>query len=467
MSNKILCGGCGKVYPLWIAADAKPTNCSECGTQVEQRQVQPQPLVPESSIVTEPVAPVSTNDINFQSIFFNTAIIGTAFLLIVAVIWVGTRMFVSESPTVATNSNTPAHAEPSSNVETTAEGNKAGEPAERTPDKEDPRVTSLPSDGENSPANKTSITDVFDEKSLGRSVGLVKTAMAHTDENLTKYYQFLWIPVPVDEISDIYDEETQEYLEDTFPVIQNKQLIPGGSTGTCFLITSNGFAITNHHVVDDYLAASSQRQVYKELEDRYDDDVSISPKLFVYLDGKHHSAEVVYDSNQYDFAILKIAAISNYPFFRLSSADSVHRLTQVTVLGFPGSSREASNREEYLQDQKNKESGDPRNWFKDSDLVYVATRGEVSKVSERGGDGLIVQHTATIDSGNSGGPLVTNEGVVLGINTWQATRVKADGFVQGVGMNLSLSMHSLFAEIAEQNPDINVLWVDSLPKPND
>jgi hypothetical protein len=40
MSNEILCGGCGKVYPLWIAVNAKPANCGECGTQVEQRHVE-------------------------------------------------------------------------------------------------------------------------------------------------------------------------------------------------------------------------------------------------------------------------------------------------------------------------------------------------------------------------------------------------------------------------------------------
>jgi len=40
MSNKISCDSCGKVYPLWIAADAKPANCSDCGTQIEQLQVE-------------------------------------------------------------------------------------------------------------------------------------------------------------------------------------------------------------------------------------------------------------------------------------------------------------------------------------------------------------------------------------------------------------------------------------------
>jgi formylglycine-generating enzyme required for sulfatase activity len=115
LSNKILCGGCGKIYPLWIAANAAPATCDECGTQIEQRHVQPQ--AQESPISTVDVAPESTNDVNFTLVFFNTAIIGLAVLLIIAVIWLGTRMFVSETPPVATNHNPPSQAGPSSTGE--------------------------------------------------------------------------------------------------------------------------------------------------------------------------------------------------------------------------------------------------------------------------------------------------------------------------------------------------------------
>ena len=49
MSNEVLCGGCGKVHPLWIAVNAKPANCSECGTQVEQRHVEQHEVQPQLS----------------------------------------------------------------------------------------------------------------------------------------------------------------------------------------------------------------------------------------------------------------------------------------------------------------------------------------------------------------------------------------------------------------------------------
>ena len=47
MSNEVLCGGCGKVHPLWIGVNAKPANCSECGTQVEQRHVEQHEVQPQ------------------------------------------------------------------------------------------------------------------------------------------------------------------------------------------------------------------------------------------------------------------------------------------------------------------------------------------------------------------------------------------------------------------------------------
>jgi S1-C subfamily serine protease len=432
MSNRILCGGCGKVYPLWIAANAKPANCSECGTQVEQLQVQPQvPVPPIDAYVT----PVPKNDVDFTMIFFNTAIIGIAFLLICSVIWIGTRMFDSDTPTVATNPKPPAQAV----VE------KAAADVARTP-------------------GKGSIIDVFDEKEVAQCIGLVTAGMVHADQNETKHKKFFWLPLSDDEMDERYSEERKEYFTDTYPSLVGKQLVPTGGTGTCFLVTSDGFAVTNLHVVADYLQAKSNRRAYKELEDLYDDNVSISPQLHVYLNGTHHMASVVYSSTKYDLAILEIDSISDSPYFRLTSTEDIPRLTKVTVLGYPGSARESFTDEEIAQDRKADKSTDPRTWFKDADLVYVATRGEVSKVTPRGSDGLVVQHTAIIDGGNSGGPLVTDDGIVVGINTWKATKV-VEGFVQGAGMNLSLSIHSVFDEITEDNAQINVQWVDSLPKP--
>ena len=52
---------------------------------------------------------------------------------------------------------------------------------------------------------------------------------------------------------------------------------------------------------------------------------------------------------------------------------------------------------------------------------YQVTRGFVSnerfELDDAGGPDLYIQHTAPIDPGSSGGPLMTPEGKVLGVNT--------------------------------------------------
>jgi len=52
---------------------------------------------------------------------------------------------------------------------------------------------------------------------------------------------------------------------------------------------------------------------------------------------------------------------------------------------------------------------------------YQVTRGFVSnerfELDDEGGEELYIQHTAPIDSGSSGGPLMTPDGKVLGVNT--------------------------------------------------
>jgi serine protease Do len=56
-------------------------------------------------------------------------------------------------------------------------------------------------------------------------------------------------------------------------------------------------------------------------------------------------------------------------------------------------------------------------WFQRRDFEYVRTDGTVSRVvSEEQGRSWL-QHTAAVNPGNSGGPLVAENGTVVGINT--------------------------------------------------
>jgi S1-C subfamily serine protease len=210
--------------------------------------------------------------------------------------------------------------------------------------------------------------------------------------------------------------------------------------------------------VEDFVIAKSQTALYKELAG--ENFKAIRLELYVYLDSVPHVAELIYVSDQYDLAILKINDISDQPFFRIAKTNIIPRQTVVTSLGFPGTSRRSISWEEVQQDQRNDQSGDPRKWYKDNDLQYVATGGEVSKVGNREGLGTVVQHTATIDRGNSGGPLICDDGTVIGINTWGLSGLSEDGVVEGTAVNLSLSIYSVMSEIKRNN--IKVSWVEEL-----
>ena len=61
--------------------------------------------------------------------------------------------------------------------------------------------------------------------------------------------------------------------------------------------------------------------------------------------------------------------------------------------------------------------------FRDRDFIYDVTEGAVSKIfTEDGGGRQWIQHKADINPGSSGGPLVTNDCVVVAVNTQYSKR---------------------------------------------
>jgi serine protease Do len=111
-------------------------------------------------------------------------------------------------------------------------------------------------------------------------------------------------------------------------------------------------------------------------------------------------AEVAYVDDRYDLAVLSLAAFEGEGAARTLThgfdlADAVaHDQDLVVASGYPGIDGRPS---------------------------YQVTRGFVSnerfELDDDGGEELYIQHTAPIDPGSSGGPLMTPDGKVLGVNT--------------------------------------------------
>lgn len=159
------------------------------------------------------------------------------------------------------------------------------------------------------------------------------------------------------------------------------------ASGSGFVISSDGYLITNHHVIED----ADKIQVF-------------------FSDGQQATAEIKGADDSTDIVVLKVYA-NNLKALSFTNSDHLQAGQIAVAIGNP------------------------------LGLQYSVTAGVVSALGRtlRAKNGRliddVIQTDAALNPGNSGGPLVNSAGHVIGVNT--ATIPSAQGLCFAVSSNLS------------------------------
>jgi putative serine protease PepD len=153
----------------------------------------------------------------------------------------------------------------------------------------------------------------------------------------------------------------------------------GSGTGSGFFLDSNGYILTNNHVVE---AAATSGTITVELSN-----------------GKKYGAKLMGRDNSYDLAVLKID-VTSAPTLQLGNSDLAQVGDSVIAIGSPlGLSGTVTS---GIISSKNRA------------VTTGNGSGESSFINA-------LQTDAAINPGNSGGPVVDSTGAVIGVNSAIAT----------------------------------------------
>ncbi|MBQ8835345.1 MAG: trypsin-like peptidase domain-containing protein [Oscillospiraceae bacterium] len=187
-----------------------------------------------------------------------------------------------------------------------------------------------------------------------------------------------------------------------------------GATGSGFAIGTAGepsaIFVTNKHCVEGY------DEVFIVLDDDWYDEWLEGATVGNLDTAMDHAVkcEVIYMPDVYpDYAILRAErVVTERVALPLMSADMVSPGDTIYTLGFPAASDAITARGEVDLDEV----------LASLDAMTV-TKGSVNRLTvfTDMGESEVIQIDADINNGNSGGPLITEDGYVIGLNTWGVT----------------------------------------------
>src|SRR5690625_2363635 len=174
------------------------------------------------------------------------------------------------------------------------------------------------------------------------------------------------------------------------PQWREEQVVPRG-VGSGFVISNDGYILTNNHVVADA------------------EDIFVT-----FVDGKEYTAEVVGTDERTDIALIKVAAKDLQPL-KIGNSNDLKKGEWVLAIGSPFG------------------------------LDATVTVGVVSAINRETGDYLpFIQTDVAVNPGNSGGPLLNTRGEVVGVNAQIVSR--SGGFL---GISLAIPIDEVVPVVGQ------------------
>ena len=214
--------------------------------------------------------------------------------------------------------------------------------------------------------------------------------------------------------NDQYSEKLQNLPKELREMFKNMPQMPRGhgfgarklnSHGSGFIISDDGYVVTNGHVID------SGSNITVELEDK-----------------REFTAKVIGVDKLSDIALLKIEA-KNLPYVAMGDSDKLDVGQWVVAIGTPFG------------------------------LDYTATQGIVSALSRSlPADTYVpfIQTDAAINPGNSGGPLFNLDGQVIGVNSQIFSQT---GGYMGVSFAIPVNIVKNVTEQLKATGHVNRGWL--------
>lgn len=173
----------------------------------------------------------------------------------------------------------------------------------------------------------------------------------------------------------------------------------GRASGTAFAINNNGNYITTHHVI--------------EMAIKDDTVFAIEP---LEPQEKRHKATIVWKSKEHNLAMVHVKDWKKKPL-KISNGDFLNKGQAVYAIGFP----EAANKTKKSYTEPTIKKG------------ILSALKEHSSLKHGENNVKTLEHDASVNSGNSGGPLADACGRVIGVNKQkELSYIKSINTAEGV-----------------------------------